>query len=489
MLAWILFAMAVVTTACDKVPLFAPTGSSITLSADKLVAPLNSDVRITAVVQESAGTPPQNGTTVNFSSNLGTFEPAETQTVGGRVTVTFHTGGTSGVATIAATSGAAKADTGTGALKITIGAAAGKSVIVTASPSTVKSSGGSSEVTAAVLDESGNKLTGIPVIFSADNGTLSATQVQTDGNGEARTTLTTTKTAKVTATSGSLTKEVTITVATAPKGTVTAAPATINAGQATAITVTPDAGNAGTTSVALDFGDGSTQNLGSVTGAKAVSHTYTTAGTYTVAATFTDGNGDTANASTSVTVGQRKVATVAMTASTNNVAMGNPITFTITPTVPDGALPIANIRFDAGDGTTRDLGAVTTGQAVSVVHTYTTAGTYQAKATVSDTGGFSNVATQFITVGPRGPVVVTIAQPSSTPRNSPITFTATVTPPTGSTAVLQKIDWDFGDSTSVTTTGLTASKVYTSANTYTVKATATLTDGSTGTAQVQIVVP
>lgn len=476
LVAPILVGAALLTGACDKVPLFAPTGSSITLTANTLVAPLNSDVQITAMVLESAGTAPQNGTTVYFSSNLGTFEPTSAQTTAGRVTVTFHAGSQSGTATILATSGAIKSPTGTDALKILIGAAAGKSIVVTASPTSVKSTGGSADIVASVLDESGNKLTGVPVLFSTDNGTLSATQVQTDAAGAARATLTTTKTAKVTATSGSLTKDVTIAVAAAPKGTVAASPTTINAGQTTSITVTPDAGNAGATSVALDFGDGSTQSLGAVVGAKSVSHTYSTAGTYNVIATFTDGNQDSSTAAATVTVGARVVNTVSVTVPNTAVAITELALITVTPTPVAGAAPTQSVRVEYGDGASDTLGLITA--ATQVTHSYTAAGTYTVRATLTDTAGQSSSGAALLTVNP----------PSITSTSSArtLTFTAKPTP----SASIARYEWTFGDSSTQNTEGTNVvAHTYAGAGTYTVTVRIVGTNGNTlGTATLVVAV-
>ena len=471
---------------CDKVPLFAPTGSSITLSADKLVAPLNSDVRITAVVQESAGTPPQNGTTVNFSSNLGTFEPAETQTVGGRVTVTFHTGGTSGVATIAATSGAAKADTGTGALKITIGAAATKTVQVSASPSSVKASGGTVTIAASALDESGNRLASVPMSFTTDAGTLSASSAVSDATGIASVQLTTNVAATVTATAGGQSATAKVTIAKSPSVTLTVATTSPSptAGAPFSFTVTPLNPEVAP-SVSLDFGDGTKQDLGTLTAARTVTHTYAAQGSYTITADSRDtNNGDTASTTLGVTVGARPVATVTLKVDTDSPAVSLPTKFTITPTVGTGALPMQNVRFAAGDDYAVDLGAITS--ATTVMHTYTTAGTFQARATVTDTGGFSTSATQFVTVSQTMVILTSDKNPSTTADT--VKFTVSGLP----TAGVDRVEWEFGSDGTATTRGsTTALHKFSSAASYTVKATAYATSGTgapIGTGQlVQIV--
>src|SRR5580765_3551892 len=93
--------------ACQKVPLLAPTGSTITVTAGSTALSVNGTTDIIAIVLESAGTAPQDGTVVTFTTTLGSIEPSEARTNGGRVTVKFRAGTANGTAIITATSGAA----------------------------------------------------------------------------------------------------------------------------------------------------------------------------------------------------------------------------------------------------------------------------------------------------------------------------------------------------------------------------------------------
>src|SRR5688572_12557113 len=63
--------------ACDSVPLTSPTGSTITLSIDRNVLPLNGEATLRAVVTESSGTAVHNGTMVTFQPAIGTTSPPE----------------------------------------------------------------------------------------------------------------------------------------------------------------------------------------------------------------------------------------------------------------------------------------------------------------------------------------------------------------------------------------------------------------------------
>ena len=98
--------LSVATIACDRVALLAPAGSTITLTPLATTLPLNGTTNIIAQVIEPAGTPPQRGTLVTFTTTLGTIQPIEAETdAGGRVMVTFKAGTLSGTATIIALSG------------------------------------------------------------------------------------------------------------------------------------------------------------------------------------------------------------------------------------------------------------------------------------------------------------------------------------------------------------------------------------------------
>src|SRR5262249_27314378 len=154
-----------IMVACEKVPLLAPTGSSITLSSPFSVLASNGSADVTAQVVESAGTPPHSGTQVTFTTTLGSIQPAQAETdAGGRVTVKFNAGGASGTATIAAVSGGASTGTN-GSLKILVGTAAVGRVVLSANPTSVGANGGSTSIAAAVLDVNGSALPFVPVAF------------------------------------------------------------------------------------------------------------------------------------------------------------------------------------------------------------------------------------------------------------------------------------------------------------------------------------
>src|SRR3954447_12010196 len=152
--------------ACERVPLMAPTGSTITLTTPTNVVSATQAAEIVAHVLESSGTPPHSGTQVNFTTTLGRIIPADAETdASGRVSVRFEPGGANGTAVISASSGGASTGA-TGALRISIGTGAVGVVRVNASPASVSALGGSTTISANVLDVNGNALAAAPVVFT-----------------------------------------------------------------------------------------------------------------------------------------------------------------------------------------------------------------------------------------------------------------------------------------------------------------------------------
>jgi len=103
-------ALLAATSGCTRVPLTAPTKSTIALFASGSSVPANGSVDLIATVTEEAGTPVQNGTLVSFTTTLGHLQPTEARTTNGQATVKLVADGVSGTATVSAFSGGATAD-------------------------------------------------------------------------------------------------------------------------------------------------------------------------------------------------------------------------------------------------------------------------------------------------------------------------------------------------------------------------------------------
>jgi hypothetical protein len=386
-------------SACERVPLLAPTGTVINLTLASDVAALNSSVDVIAVLIENggsagtgtgtsssttaAGTPVQNGTVVSFTTTIGTIEPAEAKTQNGRVNVKLVTNGQSGKATVTAYSGGAKSTA-----QITIGTAAVERVVTTASPANLSANGGSSTISARVEDVSGNPVAGIPVQFTTTKGTVSASSATTASNGIATTVLTTTATAAVTSTVASKTSDVTVSVATKGAISVSGPTTAVTYSSPATFTVTP-----GTTvalsNVVIDFGDGSQKSLGAPTNATSAVHFYSSSGIYTVTVAGTDADGVVATGSTQVAV-----TNLSGTVAGTNTAGSKFASFAVTVSGSTG-FSIEGYEWNFGDPGSTNNTVTSTG--ASQTHVFSAAGTYTVTVTVVPAYGDSfTITTQII---------------------------------------------------------------------------------------------
>ena len=383
--------MALLTMACDKMPLLAPHESTISVSAASTVVQANGTTEIRATVLEASKTPVQNGTTVTFSTTLGLVAPAEARTLNGVATVQFLGNGQSGKASITAISGGAAST----ALEINVGAAAATRVSLNATPASVPPTGGTTVVSALVADASGNPLGGVPVTFATTAGNFSAAVVNTDSSGTARTTLSTTQQASVTATAGGVTSSaLVVTVTVRPTVSIAvAANATPAVGVVTPFTigVTPaTSGGLPIQSVTIDYGDGSSDELGGVSGtAIPVQHVYDDDGSHTVTVTAQDSAGVPATASTVIFVQPLIVSITSAVSSLNAKAYS--FTANINPT--GAATSIASYAWTFGDNTP------TTNTTTNVAsHTYATAGSKTVRVTVRTVANRTFTGTALISV-------------------------------------------------------------------------------------------
>jgi len=417
-------ALFLIETSCNRVPLLAPSGSTITLTTATSVVPINGTATILAQVIENAGTPPQAGTHVTFTTSLGTIEPSETTTdPSGRATAVF-TSASSGTAQISALSGGANTGT-TGALKILVGTAAVQKVIVNASPATVPALGGSTTVSATVFDVNGSLMPSVPVTFTTTAGTLSAGVVNTDGAGVASTLLTTgqatTVTARVgvgasttpttgtpstgtpstgtptTTAAGQAEASVTVNIAAAPTIVITP-PTTVSVGLPAVFTIAvtvPAQNGSAIKAVSVDWGDGTATELGSVTGNAVVSHIFTETKSYAVKASATDASGNTVSVSTVVTA--IAVPHPGITIQATGAGAGTKrVNFTITITIPSG-LTIQKVEIDYDNsGTFVSLGGAPTGS-VTTNKTYADNTDKTVKVRVTDSSGGITEATTVVT--------------------------------------------------------------------------------------------
>src|SRR4029077_4141029 len=117
----VLLSAAVFTVGCQKVPLLAASGSTITITASQTALPVGGTTQLIAQVIEPSGTPPHSGTQITFTTTLGTIRPDQVETdSSGRAIALFLAGDSNGTATITAISGGASAS-GNSAVRISLG--------------------------------------------------------------------------------------------------------------------------------------------------------------------------------------------------------------------------------------------------------------------------------------------------------------------------------------------------------------------------------
>ncbi len=173
---------------------------------------------------------------------------------------------------------------------------------------------------------------------------------------------------------------------------------------------TPNSG-ATISSYTFNFGDGSASVTQS---SPTVSYTYTTAGNYTASLVVTDSDGQTSTNSAQQTIQVTAPGTPTSAAPTAGLSASptsgtSPLVVSFngaSSTTPNSGATISSYTFNFGDGS-----ASVTQSSPTVSYTYTTAGTYTASLTVTDSTGVSssNSAQQAITVA--APVVAPVTPP------------------------------------------------------------------------------
>src|SRR5262249_33101737 len=150
--------------------------------------------------------------------------------------------------------------------------AAVERVTVTASPTTLPPTGGSTQLSARVEDVNGAPVVGVPVTFTATQGTLSANPTNTDSTGIAVTTLSTDRESQVNASVGGKTMAAPLTVTLAARTGVTINVSTtgnLAAGTPVSFTVSvpaPTPTSIPIRDVTVNYGDGTRLVLGAISG-------------------------------------------------------------------------------------------------------------------------------------------------------------------------------------------------------------------------------
>lgn len=213
--------VALLHLTCQAI-LTAPIDATLTLTANPLFVEANGGVSVvTAFVTEVIGTPVADGTVVQFFTTLGTIEE-QGKTNDGVARVNFVSDSRSGTATVTAFSGSVTME---GGIEIQVGGVRAVLVTVAAAPQRLTDSR-TSQITATVLDENGNSVPNVGVIFTVtdpadttDFMESNGRPVFTDNDGRARDVYRTRYPFAAAPTDATITA--TVTSADRPTGTVT----------------------------------------------------------------------------------------------------------------------------------------------------------------------------------------------------------------------------------------------------------------------------
>ena len=387
-------------------------------------------------------------------------------------------------------------------------------IFITPNSFDLPAGGGSLEL---VIATSGNDLgsvvaANVPLTLSASSGALSTTDPRTDATGHARVTWTGASSATIVARAGDVVGQSTIRVAggqppppptnpnpnpapnpnpnptPTPGGLVVDIFPSPRGGDAsTPITFTPsvraaDGSPLAALTYAWDFGDSTTSTDATPT------HLFRPADHWTVTLTVTTADGRAGRASVDITIGASPAPSVNVTlsATPSSALTGATFTFTAAAAGNSTSGPVTAYDWDFGSGGP----APTTTTAPTASASYSTPGGKTVRVTARTANGTSGTATTTVTVNDR-PIAVDITQSGSPTAGSTMTFTATVTSPTGGTIpASMTFSWDYGNGTE-TVTGASPKSVnhiYNAPGKFDVTVTVTTPDGRTATKTLKVTI-
>jgi PKD repeat protein len=223
-----------------------------------------------------------------------------------------------------------------------------------------------------------------------------------------------------------------------------------------------------------NFGDGTS----SVTTGASTTHIYATAGAKLVTVTVVASDGSRGTGQVTINVRAQAPISLTLTFTPTSPTVNAPVTFTAT--VGSGSPPILRFDWEFGDGSAQ---STTSG---SVSHVYTSAGQKSVKVTATGTDGATGAAQIIINVAAT-PLSVTIAaSPTSGTVATVFEFTATALVGGSAPTNVLRYEWDFGDGTTVTTSGNKTSHVYGSIGTKVVTVKVVLSDSTEATARTEV---
>lgn len=240
---------------------------------------------------------------------------------------------------------------------------------------------------------------------------------------------------------------------------------TLNVGAAAAervlVSATPLGSSGGTSTVTAKVEDTSGNPLPGVT-----VQFSTTRGTLSAQSATTDGSGiatvtltTTSEAVVTAAAGSKSATTTVTPATRSGLSIIPPTTITASAPATftftlSNAAGVQNVRVNWGDGTVENLGALPASS--SQTHIYPDSGPYTVSATATMTDGTTEPAVSSSIAA--GAFAVGISSSNTNPDvNTPVTFTATVTP---NTVNVDHYVWNFGDGTTRSTDGPVATHTY-----------------------------
>lgn len=450
---------------CKRGVLIATDGAVLYVSVNPSSIPIGGTSTVKVAGYKASGTPLPDGTVIFFSCDIGSID-SQAETEKGIAYATFRSNDNrSGVANISVHSG--NAEVSPESLTIAIGSSALHTLSLTADPQILPVGGGTSTIKITAYDENLNTLANIPITLSADAGQLNSggNTIYTNADGEARDILQTTVTVVVTATCGSVSANITISVEANEKPTASfvSSPANPVVGQKVYFDASGSSDADGSiVSYQWNLGDGST--VSGVT----IGHQYKNAGTYTVVLVVTDNEGKSDSTDKPLTVIDNQNPTASFVYSPTNPTAAEDVYFNASDSNdPDGN--IVSYEWDFGDGSTA--------KGVSVSHKYTDAGTYTVSLKVTDNTGNTGSVSKTLTIsGNQIPTAAFVYSPLSPTPGENVYFNASGSSDPDGTIV--SFQWDMGDGS--TRSGEKTTHRYSEPGTYTVLLVVTDNSGNTG---------
>jgi len=179
---------------CDKASPVAPSGTTLSISANPSTVSLNGTSTITVIGRQPNGNPLNPGTEIIFSVDKGSIDPIAKIQSGGTASVTFHADSRSGSARVTASTGGSGGGGTSGgggsssaSVDVQVGLSSGDkpTIIISASPNSIAVNGSATVTVIARNADGSPAAAGQQVILTTTLGTLSPSRPVTGADGTA----------------------------------------------------------------------------------------------------------------------------------------------------------------------------------------------------------------------------------------------------------------------------------------------------------------